>query len=114
MAKLKQPGAIRIIREANQWYGLVHNTTSEELLKLSFGSQLSNSITTTSLITGVGGFNSGFDVVKDATDGWVCVISNATNDFSMIRLGNLISSPDPVTDVITSAVCNPTRITLRM
>jgi len=106
---LNQPGQIRVIQEGGLWYGILHNTTGE-LIKLSFGSQLTNAPTATSLMTGVGYINSGLALGKDPVHGWVCVLSTPPpgNQFMMIRLGNSLSIPNPVTDVVTSgAVPNP-------
>lgn len=107
---LNQPGQIRIIKEGTQWYGILHNT-SGELVKFSFGNQLTNPITSTSLITGIGSTNAGLFVGKDPVHGWVCVVSSQSNQFVMIRLGNFLSIPNPITDVVTSAqVPNPSSL----
>ena len=101
-----EPGPIRIVKEGGNWYGLLLRTTGE-LVKLSFGSQLTNTITTTSLLTGIGYFNSGLSLDKDPIHGWVCVISNP-NNVSIIRLGNSMATPNPGMDVLSSApVPNP-------
>lgn len=99
---LNQPGQIRMMQVAGQWYGLLHNT-SGDLLKLSFGSQLSNVPTVTTLISGIGYINSGLAVEKDPVQGYVCVISTASNQFAVIRLGAALAPPDPVTDVLLSS-----------
>lgn len=107
---LNQPGQLRLVQEGTQWYGILHNT-SGELLKLSFGTQLSNVPVVTTLLTGIGYSNSGLAIGKDVVDGYVCIVSNAANHFSMIRLGNLLGVPNPVSDVITSAaVPNPNNL----
>ncbi len=99
---LNQPGQIRMLQIAGQWYGLLHNT-SGDLLKLSFGSQLSNVPTVTTLISGIGYINSGLAVGEDPVHGYVCVISTASNQFAVIRLGTALAPPDPVTDVLLSS-----------
>jgi len=107
---LNQPGQIRIIHDAGQWYGLLHNT-SGDLLKLSFGTQLSSMPTTSVLISGVGYTNSGLAVGKDPAHGYVCVLSNAANQFTVIRLGTSFTPPNPVTDILTSStVPNPNNL----
>lgn len=104
---LNGPGQIRILKEGNIWYGLLINTTSGDLIKLSFGDKLSNSITTSVLISGIGHINSGLAVGRDDTHGWTCVLSTSSNQFSIVRLGNSLSVPD-VSDIITSSsVPNP-------
>jgi PKD repeat protein len=106
---LNGPGAIRILSQGGLWFGLLHNTVTGQVVKLSFGNHLSNSITTTPLFSGVGGLNSGLAVGQDATQGWVCVLS-VTGDgtqFTVVRLGNSLSAPGP-SDMITSAgIPNP-------
>lgn len=100
--KLNNPGQVRIIHESNQWYGFVHNTASGELIKLNFGNSLSNSFTVSTIFSGIGYVNSGFAMGKDAINGWVCVISTALNQFSIIRLGNTFATPGP-SDILTSS-----------
>lgn len=100
--KLNNPGQVRIIRENNQWYGFVHNTASGELLLLNFGNSLSNSFTVSTIFSGIGSTNSGFDLDKDPVNGWVCIISTASNQFNIIRLGNTFATPGP-SDILTSS-----------
>lgn len=100
---INQPGQIRLINQGGHWYGVLHNTTGE-LLRLDFGTQLSNTPVADILISGVGSVNSGLALARDPIDGYVAVLSNATNQFSMIRLGNLLTTPNPLMDVLTSAV----------
>lgn len=107
---LNQPGPIRLVKEGGQWFGLIYNT-SGELIRLSFGSQLSNTPTTTSLLTGVGHINAGLAVGKDPVHGYVCVLSNNTNDFTMVRLGTSLSVQNLDSDVLISAtVPNPNNL----
>lgn len=100
---LQSPGQVRVISENNQWYGLVHNTATGELLKLSFGNSLANSFTTSALATGLGYSNSGLAVGKDPVHGWVCLISVTGAKFALLRLGNSISSPGPSDVLITTS-----------
>lgn len=107
---LNQPGQVRIVNVGGAWFGVLHNT-SGELIKLSFGSQLSNVPTTSSLISGLGTTSfGGLAVGKDPVHGYVCVLSNLSNQnqFTIIRLGASLTAPNPMTDVLTSAaVTNP-------
>jgi PKD repeat protein len=107
---LNSPGQIRIINEGGMWFGLLHNTGNGEVLKLSFGTHLSNTITTTSLITGIGGSHSGLAIAKDNALGWVCIISAAgpsASQFMILQLGNALSSPPPTDQLLTSSVPDP-------
>lgn len=101
--KLIGPGQVRIIKEGNNWFGLIHNAGSPggELLKLSFGDKLSNSITVTTLASGLTNLNSGLAVGRDQLDGWVCILTSTTNQFTMLKLGFDLSAPAPA-DIIIS------------
>ena len=100
--KLNSPGQVRIIRENGQWYGFVHNTTSGELLQLNFGNSLSNSFTVSIIFSGIGYSFSGFALGKDPVNGWICVLSTASNQVKIIRLGHTFATPTP-SDILTSA-----------
>ncbi len=108
--KLNGPGQIRIIQENNSWYGFIINTPSGELLKLDFGNSLSNAFTTSVQVSGLPGGNTGLALGKDVVNGWTCVLSTASNQFTMIRLGNSFNTPTP-SDIITSgSVPNPNNL----
>ncbi|MGB4973771.1 MAG: PKD domain-containing protein [Cyclobacteriaceae bacterium] len=100
--KLNSPGQVRIIQEGNLWYGFIHNTTSGELLQLNFGGSLSNSFTVSTVFSGMGYSFSGLAFGKDPIDGWICIISTASNQFKIIRLGNTFITPGP-SDILTSS-----------
>ncbi len=100
--KLNNPGQVRIIRESNQWYGFVHNTASGELLKLNFGSSLSNSFTVSTIFSNMGYGNSGIALGKDPVNGWICILSTGSNQFAIIRLGITFATPGP-SDILTSS-----------
>lgn len=105
--KLNGPGQVKIFKEGNDWFGLVHNTTNGELLKLSFGDKLSNAISVSSLATGIGYINSGMAVARDAIHGWICILSQPGNNFTILRLGNTISPPGTSDIIQTTVVPNP-------
>lgn len=107
---LDQPGQVRVVSEGGQWYGLLHNTGGT-LLKLSFGSALSNLPVATALISGIGYINSGLAVGRDPVHGYVAAVTEATNQVTLIRLGMGFATPHPVTDVLRStAVPNPNNL----
>lgn len=108
--KLNGPGAVRFVQSNGNWFGLLHNTNTGELLKLSFGNSLGNAITVTSLFTGIGGINAGLAVAHDGANGWVCVISTTSNNYQVIRLGENLAAPTPSDILITSAVPNPNNL----
>ncbi|MBS1558119.1 MAG: PKD domain-containing protein [Bacteroidetes bacterium] len=104
--KLNGPGPIRIIRENNQWFGVVYNTSSGELLKLSFGNNLANPVSATVLYTNTPYGNAGLALGRDASNGWTCILSNV-NTLSIIRLGNSLTSPSGGDIIISSPIPNP-------
>ena len=101
--KLNNPGQVRILQEANQWYAIIHNATPGELVKVSFGDKLSNGFTTIVLATGIatGAINAGIALGRDPLNGWVCIVSNVSGQFINVRLGFNLASPGPA-DIITS------------
>ncbi len=105
---LHNPGQIRIIREGVNWFGLVHNTSTGDLLKMSFGNSLNNSFTTSVLYSGLGYSNSGLAVGKDGAEGWVCVLSLSGGNFALIRLGNSVNAPSPSDILYTTPFSTPT------
>jgi PKD repeat protein len=105
--KLNQPGAVRVIKQSGNWFVFVHNTASSEILKLSFGNKLTNTPTTTVLTTGIGGINTGMAFGHDAVNGWICVVSNPSNQFTILRLGDALSSPAAPDILTTTSVPNP-------
>lgn len=105
--QLNGPGQIKIFKEGNNWFGLVHNTTNGDLLKLSFGDKLSNTLSITVLASGLGYINTGMAVAKDVNHGWICVLSQPGNHFTILRLGNGLTSPSPTDIIQTTEVPNP-------
>lgn len=104
--KLNSPGQVRIIQDNNLWYGFVHNVTTGELIKIDFGDHVANSFTASILFSGIGTQNSGFALGKDAVNGWICIISEGSNQFRIIRLGNPITSPGGSDFILSSAAPN--------
>lgn len=103
--KLNGPGSIRIINQSGKWFALIHNTTNGELLKLSFGNSLSNSIEQIStLATGIGSTNNGMSIGYDNIEGWVCIISTTSNQFQLLRLGTDLTVAIPADILTTVAV----------
>jgi len=101
--KLIGPGQVRILKEGNEWFGLIHNAGSPggELLKLSFGDMLSNSINVSTLASGLTNLNSGLAIGRDEMDGWVCILTSSINQFTIVKLGFNLSAPLP-TDILNS------------
>lgn len=92
---LDGPGEIRILEEGGVWYGLLLNTTSGDLIRLFLGDHLTNNIDAAVLKTGLAYTNSGLAVGRDATDGWIAVVTTSANELVMLRLGTDIHAPGP-------------------
>ncbi|HCW08314.1 MAG TPA: hypothetical protein DGG95_13220, partial [Cytophagales bacterium] len=105
---LNQPGPIKIVSENGQWYGLAFNTASGELLKLSFGSSLSNPVVVDVLFVTAPYVNAGLAIAKDSTNGWVCVLT-MTNGFLIMRLGNSLTAPGS-SDILSTTIPNATNV----
>ncbi|MBS1952133.1 MAG: PKD domain-containing protein [Bacteroidetes bacterium] len=108
--KLNGPGPIKIFQDHGLWYGLVYNTVTGELLKLSFGSHLTGVIAVTTLTTITSPSNPGVFIGKDPVEGWVAAISNTANQLSLFRLGTSITSPAPSDIITTASVPNPNNL----
>ncbi len=100
---LNQPGAIRIVKQNSNWFGLIHNSGNGELILLSFGNSLSNAFTTTVALTTMSLTNEGLAVGYDQANGWVCVLSIPGEQFQIIKLGNDLSSIT-ASSIVTPAV----------
>lgn len=107
---LNNPGQIRMIDQDGIWYGIIHNTGSGEILKVTFGNQLSEVISVSILTTGVGYINSGLALGKDPVEGWIGIISESDNTFSIIRFGNDLHPSTPDDIIVTPSVPNPNNL----
>ncbi|MBS1488008.1 MAG: PKD domain-containing protein [Bacteroidetes bacterium] len=106
--KLNNPGQIRVIEVAGQWYGFILNVSSNEILMLSFGNNLSNNFTISTIVSNIPAlsFSSGLSLGYDTANGWVCVVTLAANNLYIVRLGSNLSSPI-ASDIITSSLSVP-------
>jgi len=106
--KLNNPGQLRLVQNNSKWYAFILNISSNEILQLSFGNSLLNTFAITTLVSNIPALSlsSGMSLGQDATNGWVCVVSLAANNFYVIRLGPNLLSPSP-SDIITSSSTIP-------
>lgn len=104
---LDGPGQVRLFNEAGNWFGILVNTNSGDLMKLEFGNSLTNSITITTLVSAGASLNSGLAVGRDPLEGWIVVVTTSENRLKIYRLGFDILPPGIndtfVSDVVPSA-----------
>lgn len=102
---LSGPEQIKIIKEAGNWYGLVINGTNSTLIRISFGSNLSNDVPSAGQIfTGVSTVNSGMDYGATAESKVLVATNSSTNKLTLINFGNSIRNNPLPSDAITSSV----------
>ena len=103
---LSGPQAIRVVKDGNNFFGLVSNLFGNRLVRLSFGSTITSVPVAEVLMTGVAPDNTGLDVAFDGTK-WVLVLTNNFN-LTIINFGTTLSNnPQPVdileTDVLAGS-----------
>lgn len=95
---------IEIVHEAGNWYGLIHNGTSQDIIRLDFGTSLDNDTPTATVVfSSVGLAITHMELENDDGD-WVAVLSHyQTDDLSIINFGSSITNvPHPTDDKIVS------------
>ncbi len=100
---LDGPEPIKIIKEDGLWYGLVHNGVSKTLVRLNFGSTLSNTPTAELAVSNIGGLSSKFDLVY-TNDSLVLVMVNFTSPSTMsfVNFNNSITNNPLPPDFFTT------------
>jgi PKD repeat protein len=89
------------VNHEGNWYGFVHNWNGGSIIRLDFGSSLSNAPVATSIVTGLGGINSG--MTSTLNNGNTFLIVTNTNNFKIVRL---VGSPEYIpisSDVLTTS-----------
>lgn len=104
-----KPIDIKIVSENGNWYGFVYGQSDPKLVRIDFGSSLSNTtlgvapISATIVISGTGTINGGFDMVYDGSR-WI-IVSILSPSFEIFKLSALNTIPT-VSDIITE-ILNP-------
>lgn len=101
---LNGPIGIRILKEHDNWYGLVYNSGNDNLVRISFGASLANnSPVAENVVKAFGGVNNGFDL-KTINGQTIAAITNpSTNKVTLIDFGNSINNnPVDPTNILTS------------
>ena len=106
---LDGPEPIKIIKENNQWYGLIHNGVGESIISVDFGASLDNdNPSATILLSSVGSVSSNFDIGY-TNDSLIIVLANRNSTVTSINLGNTITNiPEPSDYFTTSTTANST------
>ncbi|MEQ9116867.1 PKD domain-containing protein [Fulvivirga sp.] len=91
--ELEIPESIKIIYEDGSWYGIVHNSgTTNELLRLNFGSSLTNTPAVSVILSSVGDDRTNIDF-GNSNDSLIVVLSNfGASNFTVINLGSSINN----------------------
>ncbi|MEQ8533778.1 MAG: hypothetical protein RIB86_18130, partial [Imperialibacter sp.] len=104
---LAQPVSVKVFQQNGVWYGLIHNWTSGKLVRVDFSGGVGGTVSGTLMLSGVGGGNSGMEVVKDGEQ-VVAIVTNTTS-FKIIDFGNDITQvPDASHQMTTTAVSGAT------
>jgi PKD repeat protein len=109
------PVNIKVVREQNNWYGLVYNSATDQLLRISFGGSVSNnSPTVESVIKAYGSNNTNAAIeIGVSQDKTVVIVTNpATNKLTLINFGNSITNTptDPADIIMTGALSGSTSL----
>ena len=90
---MSNPSEISLVYESGQWYGLVLNSGNDRLIRLSFGTSLTNVPTAISL----GNLDNwsaprGLDVLLHDNDWYAFVTDFNRNTLSLIEFGSTITN----------------------
>jgi PKD repeat protein len=101
---LSSPKDIKLINENGQWYGVLANMGSSNLIRYSFGDSL-NSIPSGEIIGNLDGWSSlrGIDIYTYSDSVYVSVSSHNTHKISILNFGISITHNPGPTNVITVA-----------
>lgn len=97
---LNGPTEIALLQENGNWYGLVGNYYGNNLVRLSFGSDLGN-VPLAENLGNLGGWSQiyGVDVVTDGSNVRAAITSNANNVISIVDFKSSITNSPTTSDV---------------
>jgi PKD repeat protein len=103
------PIGIKVIKEQNDWYGLLYNSGTDQIIRISFGSSLANNSPTAATVVKAyasNNANASIEIGVSETKTVAVVTNPATNKLTLINFGNSIknSPADPGDVIITSAL----------
>ncbi len=100
---LNGPEPIRILNEAGNWFAIIHNGANQTLVRVDFGSIISNPTPTAEVIvSGIGTLNSSLDIGK-SQGSLVAIISKSSNNLDIVNFGTSITNIPQVSDIINTA-----------
>jgi len=99
-ALLNGPEPIHILKEGNNWFGVIHNGNGGVVTLLEFGTSLANnSPVGSNILSGVGGSNTAMEVAVD--NGNTILIFNTTDPVHLrVNFGSSITNSVDNTDVV--------------
>ena len=106
------PKDIRFVKEGGNWFGILANMSAANLVRLEFGTDLSNTPTGTNL-GNLSGWSTirGMDLVQ-TTDSIIVIVSSSGNSkLSIVNFGNTITNTPGAGDVLDIGVGNPLIVT---
>ena len=106
-ALLDQPQGIKIVKQGNNWLGIVANFAADNLLILNFGTSLTNTPTAQVVTTPVGIFDrpARLEVIY-ANGNWYALAANNRKYIGVVNFGPTISSTPVATSVSSNVGSN--------
>src|SRR5690606_38218776 len=90
---LNGPIGIKMVKEGTQWYGIIYNSGNDMLVRVSFGTSLSNGTPTAqTVVKAYGGVNNGMDVGVSNNNFIVVMTNPSTNKLTLINFGNSLTN----------------------
>lgn len=101
---MNAPVCLRVVQENGNWYGVVYNSGSDKLVRISFGTSLANSAPTAEeVIKGYGGLNNDIAIGYSNEQWVVAITSPSSNKLSLINFGSsLTNTPIDPDDIVTT------------
>ncbi len=99
---LNGPDNIRFLQEGGKWFALVVNGNNSSLVRLSFGSSLTNTPTASLVVSGIATAESGIDIVKEGGEVVVALTRPGSNTVSLLNFGTSITNMPAASDIVTT------------
>lgn len=101
---LSVPGGIKIIKESGQWYGIVYNAGNDNLVRVSFGTSLTNNTPTAqNVVKAYGAVNNGLEIGVTNNKVVALITNPQTDKITLVNFGSSITNnPTDPADVLTT------------
>ncbi|WP_339811924.1 PKD domain-containing protein [uncultured Imperialibacter sp.] len=95
---------IKIIKESGQWYGLVHNGGSKNIIRVLFGASITNASPTAEIaVTNIGNTSSNMSYGYDGSNLVVVLSHYIGTNFSVVNFGaSITNNPVSPADILTT------------